>query len=226
MNWNIKILFVAATLLTGCGVDNPEKPPVVIPPKPEIAESVVPTARAIADTNERLRNTIEEQEDTIQVQQQEIDRALAIAEAIRSKLETDIPIEKVDAANLIQELEKIRGTNLWLKEQNSKLTAENKEIAALARKNELLATKKDEETKAWESAYAIQTQSIVQLSDIVDQKDDVIADRDKEVKKLTKKAASAGVYRSWVIGLASSFIVWTILKNVLMIYFPGFKGRI
>lgn len=227
MKYNANILIAAlAVVMTGCGVDNPEKPPVVIPPKPVVAESVAPTVRAISDTNERLRNTIEKQEDTIRLQQEEIDRALAIAESIRSKTESDLPVDKVDAANLVEELKKVRGTNLWLKEQNDSLTKENAEMAKLAHDAELLAIQKDEESKAWESAYATQTQSIIQLSETVDQKDKVIKARDKKIDSLIKKAASAQVYKNWVIGLVSAFAIWTITKNILMIYFPSFKGRI
>jgi hypothetical protein len=48
----------------------------------------------------------------------------------------------------------------------------------------------------------------------------------KSLEKEKIKSARATVYKNWVYGLVGGFLLWIVIKNILMIYFPMTKFRI
>ena len=127
-------------------------------------------------------------------------------------------VEK-DATDLIDELSKVKSRNMFLE-------LENTDLSKLKDEQELnLENMKNSLTKA-EGLVIGKENEANELRTQNDFLGKNLATKNKENEKLVKEAATANVYKHaiwWAIGL---FLLYTILKNVLMIYFPAIRFRV
>lgn len=212
------LLFLASISLIGCA-SHTVSTDVSIPKAPPVVEKVSPVISKISDSNRTLEIKIKEQSKTISDQNHDIADALKRAEDIKKQLEDQKQVKVEDANDLVANLKIVHTRNLFLETQNSSLEQTNKDQAVIIENGIKVAAEKDAEVST------LRQQS--------DQKDQIINKQKEDIKKLTqerdkaeKQAASAKVYRNWIWGLVGGFILWTIIKNILMVYLPSTKFRI
>jgi len=228
---SILLITALAISLIGCG--NDDILPIVIPTPPPKKESVVPQLNKIeggidstVSENVKIENKIEEQRKELSIQHLEILEAIAKAEYLENILLSNSPTSKSESINFIDRLKKIEARNLFIEKQNSelkKIQQDQLEILKNTKNDVVIAHAKliDKEQEA---------------SNLRDQNDFLAKNLSSnllEAERLKKnleneriKSAKSSVYRNWVIGLISGFILWVVIKNILMIYFPMTKFRI
>ena len=101
-----KLIVLVSLLLVSCCQKTTTTDRTDLPPAPPVRESIIPNIDKIEESNRQLRQTVAKQDKTIVLQRDEIDRAILLAEQIRKNLAESLPVEEVDAANLIAELNK------------------------------------------------------------------------------------------------------------------------
>jgi hypothetical protein len=152
-------------------------------------------------------------------QKANIENAMKQAENIRKQLSEKIEVKEQDAVDLINNLKTVHTRNLFLETNNGELVKINTDLQNQLEDAKTIAAKKDDE--------------VSNLRQIDSQKNKIIDDQNLELIKIAKerdsavvKASKSTVYRNWVWGLIGGFLLWTILKNILMIYMPTTKFRI
>ena len=215
------LIALGCITLIGCATT----PSTIIPPAPQKVESALPevkkasaTVDAGIKTNLNVGQKIKEQTQTIKDQRESIDNAIALADSLKVKLDNKTLVEK-DATDLIDELSKVKSRNMFLE-------LENTDLSKLKDEQELnLENMKNSLTKA-EGLVIGKENEANELRTQNDFLGKNLATKNKENEKLVKEAATANVYKHaiwWAIGL---FLLYTILKNVLMIYFPAIRFRV
>lgn len=224
-------LFVPLFLIFGCAKTS--TPPVNIPPPPPQRESVLPHLNKIHSgidgsikTNIQIEDQIKKQKQEVLNQRLDISEAIIQAEKLKNKIENNESVFKQDIISLIDVLKKVETRNLFLEKQNEELETKRKEQAEILRitKDDAVITYKkliDKENEVSE----LRTQNGF-LSSSLSKKNVEVENLKKQIEKEKVKSAKSSVYKNWVIGIVAAFVLWTILKNVLMIYFPMTKFRI
>lgn len=198
-------------------------PPVAIPVPPQQTESVVPGVNEIDNgindtvkTNYELENTIKSQTTSIDEQRSDLERAMVLADKVKSKMSSDYII--ID--ELIDILEDIDDSNILLKEQNGDL----KDIQII--QSEILTRTKTMVVDVLDKLYKrdseideLRTQNEF-LGNNLKSKNSESEDLKKKLSKEKIKSAKSSVYRNWIWGLVGGFVLWTIIKNLIMIYSP------
>ena len=218
---NYILVMLGCIFLVGCATT----PSTIIPPAPQMVESALPEIKNVSNnvnsgivTNTNAGVKLAEQSQTIKDQMEDIDTAIALANDLKHKLDAKTLIE-TDVTNLITELTKVKTRNMFLELQNNdlsklktqqELNLENMKVS-LAKAEGLIMGKDTE-------ANELRTQNEYLSKNL--------ALKNKENEQLIKVSASAKVYEHWIWGLVGGFILYTILKNVLMVYFPMLKFRV
>jgi hypothetical protein len=225
------VMFFTILYVFGCGPK--EIPKAIIPPPPKKTESVLPNIKKldsdivkIIDNGNKLGSKIEESKNIVSEQKISILEALAQAEKIKEKALANVAISELEALNLIKELKKVESRNLFLETQNNQLRIlkdEQEQILKIIQ-NTLNATQQQVIYKE-EEASQLREQNKY-LADSLSLKNNESDKFKKLLQKEKEISASAKVYKNWVIGLISGFILWTIIKNILMIYLPTTKFRL
>lgn len=218
------VIFLISTFFLSCGV----KPsPSIIPPPPTKVESVVPSLKTVSKgiddsiiENVKLSNKIEEQKNSVSEQKIAILDAISQAEKIKEKSLANQAISEVEAINLITQLKNVQSRNLFLETQNSELsTIKN-------RQDQLLQDVKNKSSETLQKLLAkegetdnLRTQNDFLGKNLV-MKNSELQSLQSNLEKEKVKSARAEVYRKWILGLVSAFVLWTVIKNVLMAYSP------
>jgi hypothetical protein len=218
-------------LLFGCARDI--TPPMAIPVAPIKKESVVPHFNKISvgidstiKSNLKIENKIKDQHKELSIQQLAILEAIAQADKFKEILLSNKCISDIESVNFVNNLKSIETRNLFIEKQNielEELRKEQSEILKMTKEDASITYRKllDKE----QEAISLREQNDYLGKNLIAKNNEVEQLR-KDLEKEKIKSAKATVYKNWVIGLATSFILWLIIKNVLMMYFPMTKFRI
>ena len=225
------ILFLLGFLvLSNCA---PRAIPVLIQPSPKSTESVKPSLDKVNQgidntikSNSQISNELGIQNDQITNQSIVIEDAALQAKKIKEKSIAKQLVTEEESDNLILQINKINDTNIFLDNQNNELIKlKDFQLTLLDNAKSdgqetviKLIGKEDE-------ALQLRTQNQF-LSSNLEIKNKEVGDLEKQVDKEKQHAAKSDVYRNWIWGLLAGFIIWTILKNVLMVYLPTTRFRL
>lgn len=210
-------------------VNNPNDVPTA-PPK---VESVIPHVVTVdnkldklKESNVKLEEKIKNQNKTILDQKMALQNAIVQAEKLKEKILANEALQEIDALNIIEQLNRAGERNLFLEKQNEELEKIRKEqdlllVETKNKLNDAIIQLTLKETEA--SNLRLQNEY---LSNLVTKNQDSIKTLNEQLDKSNAKAATASVYKRWVIVIVAIVIAWIILKNVLMIYFPAVKFRV
>lgn len=208
------IAMIAGILALSSCAPKVYKSNVVTPPSPPKTESVTPDLKVINATSKELRTIVVEQDRMIESQKVDLEDAIAYADKIKLQLENNQPINQDDLENLKEKLEDAKARSDALKVENVALKLKINELENIVERATEKSNKKDGEVDQLRSNEKVLKEQVATL----EQEKNAIAD---ERDKLTKKLASASVYKNWVIGLVIGYVAWLIIKNIIMIYFPA-----
>jgi hypothetical protein len=232
MNAKKYILSLLACLIASCA-------PTVVKPSPSIptpiaeAQSVKPTVEKIqgsvdkvVEDNQELKATTKEQSQVILTQKVKIAEAIAQSKRIEDKAKAKELISEIEALELTTNLQEVS-------KENEKLEIKNVEFGkSVARQGEELYILRMEARQAMQEIEAKENEASSLRKDNTQLAKDLTA-RNVDVEKMQKQviksetaAAKANVYKHWIWGICGLFALWTIIKNVLMVYLPTTKFRI
>ncbi len=217
-------ILIVAVVFSSCDT---RLQPAIIPPAPPKVESVVPTFnkvdKGIKDTlaeNVKFGEKIKEQHKVVQEQKAGIEEAITQAEKIKEKAAANTQISEVEVINLIDKLHTVQSRNMFLENQNTDLTKIKDDQEKIIKDAELESSNALQKLFAKENeASSLRSQNIF-LGDQLTTMNTEVAKLQTDLETEKVKSSNAGVYKHWVIGLISSFVLWTIIKNILMIYSP------
>ncbi len=225
-------LLIGTFLMFSCGTD------VVpasksIPTAPVKTESVKPSLEKVKDgigkavtENSKVSEKLNNQKSTISNQKDVIENALKEAKAIEEKLKLKQSITEAEVTSLKLKIEQIKSENSKLLESNGALSENVRYLMHVldsTRKDAGITSGKLDATESELTILRDQNKTIG--NDLAARNKDVEA-MQKQVLKSEKAAAKANVYKHWIWGIVGVFVVWTIAKNILMIYFPATRFRI
>jgi hypothetical protein len=202
---------------TSCVSRAPTPTPIVQVVPPTIQKDTTPQVQKIVESNVKLQESVRVQKDTITKQTGVILDAMETAVDLQKQLEGTAP--QIIATNLVAKLDDVKTRNMFMETTNADLQKQIDLQRRVADEAVALALMKDQESREWQSNNKTKD-DIIQKVGV--ERDKAIQDREK----FKGQAEKSGVYKFWVIMLASIFIGWTILKNVMMIYFPMIKFRV
>lgn len=218
------IILILSGLLIGCNLNNPTPitPPIVKP-----TESVIPSYKKVESgidttnqTNIKLEQKIKEQQQTVTDQKFAIEEAISDVEKLKNKIISNEIITELETTNLIDKLKKVEVRNLFLETQNTELSHVREDLQKTLdmlktdsdKVYDQLVSKENETTQLREQSEYLSKNLNLKNKEVESLKDDVTKEK--------VKSATANVYRKWIIGLVSGFVLWTIIKNIIMIYSP------
>lgn len=224
MKWLLS-LFFCLFLAVSCAP--PQAPEYSRPNVPQKTESVLPdidstkeSVTSALNENRQLKRELDRSETIIKEQGTDIEKALGSAERMLKDLKSDIALKETEMVGLIEHINKVKTNNSHLAQQNAIL------LFDLASQEENLKVAQDRITKAQERAINKENEanSLRLLLDGEIEKNAQLDKSNKDLKKESEKnavkAATAGVYRNWVISLAVGFVAYLILKNVAASVWP------
>lgn len=231
MNIKLISLLVPTLLVVGCG--RITTPPKIIPPSPPKTESVIPHVKKVGEgidqtikENIKLSEKLKEQKKIVFDQKVSITDALAQAEKMKEKAIAKEIITELEATDLVSKLKNVQDRNMFLETSNTELTTiktdQEKILQDLKNKNletAIKLTEQESENKTLRGQNDYYKQS---LSEKNNEAETLKSDLAKEKVKSSRNA----VYRNWIIGLVVGWLLWTVAKNVLMVYFPATRFRI
>jgi hypothetical protein len=224
-------ILIPCFLIFGCARD--VTPPVAIPVAPPIRQSASPqfikVSKGIDDTiksNYKIEEKVKQQLQEILNQRINITETITNTEKLKNQLKDYSDISNEGPTNIIDGLRKIEARNLFLEKQNGELSSLQKEQA------EILRMTKDDATITYrklldkeQEANDLRSQNSFLGKNLLI-KNGEVQQLQKDLEKAKIDAAKAKVYKYWVWGLVGGFVLWTIIKNVLMIYMPTSRFRI
>lgn len=218
-------------LIFGCARDI--TPPIAIPVAPHKMESAVPTFTKVNSgidntirVNDKLGSKIREQKEQFKIQQLDISETLKNAEELLNILSVYSCVPDNEIVSVIDGLHKIEIRNLFLEKQNDELEAIRKE------QEEILKMTKEDATITYRRLIDKENEADIlrdqndYLGKNLQNKNDEVANLQKILKNKEVDLARANVYKYWVWGLVAAFVLWNIIKNVLMMYNPMTRFRI
>ena len=225
------LILLSIFYIFGCSPKDPHI--AIIPPPPKQTESVLPNIKKLddqivktIDNNNKLGAKIEESKNAVSEQKLSISEALSQAERIKEKSLAKVAISELEALNLIKELKKVEARNLFLEIQNNELYLLKEEQQKILDIVQITLAKTEQQVVSKEEeVYQLREQNKY-LSDNLISKNNETGNLKKLLQKEKEISASAKVYKHWIIVIVSIFIIWIILKNILMMYFPATKFRI
>lgn len=220
-----KILILSVFFLASCAKD--VSPTVNLPPTINKEESVIVSADKIEskvketeNKNKELADTIQQQSHIVFQQRLEIEDALAQAEKLKNKIESDQVITELETTSLIDKIKQVQTRNLFLENKNKELESiKNEQSTSLKELIEDVNDAKQKIILKEKETDSLREQNGYFRAQITDNIDD-IKNLQKQLDKQKQISAKASVYRNWIIGLVVAFVLWTIVKNIIMIYSP------
>jgi hypothetical protein len=222
---SVLTMLIPCFLMFGCAKDI--TPSNIIPPAPKATASVLPSMNQVntgidntIKENLKLEQKLKEQKEVVLEQKIEIVEAIAQAEKMKQKVIANEVISELETTNLIDQLKKVETRNLFLETKNTELSSVKDEQDKLLKELKTNSSETLQKLLAKEDeAYNLRTQNDY-LGTLVTNKNSEVTALQKALEKEKVKAATAGVYRNWIIGIVSGFVLWTIVKNIIMIYSP------
>lgn len=212
-------------LIVGCAKDSSQ--PSIIPPPPKSTESVLPTMHIVDSgidntikENIKFDQKLKEQRQIVLDQKIAISEALSQAEKIHDMVLANDTIKEIDAVNLITQLKKVEARNLFLETKNIELVTVKDDQEKLLKNLKVVSNDALQKLTAKENEASELRSQNDYLGKNLNNKNQEVETLKKLLEKEKIKSATSGVYRNWIIGLVSGFILWTIIKNIMMIYFP------
>jgi len=217
--------------ISGCAPTN--IPRAIIPEAPKQTESALPNVKktkinvdeTIIGSN-KIGSKIDENKQTVFEQRISIIESLSQAQKIKEKTLANIAVTELDAINLINEIKKVEDRNLFLETQNLdlfNLRYDQAKILMVIKetldKTEDQVIFKDEEVRQLREQHSY-------LSHNLDIKNNESENLKKLLSKEKEVSASAKVYRNIIWIISGVWLLWTVAKNILLIYFPTSKFRI
>lgn len=207
-------------VLTGC-----PQPPKAIPVNPSTVDRVAPKVERIHSTTKEIGVNHKSAEEKLKIQESDlaeqkkaiVDTRLKV-EDLAKKLPDDSPLKK-DADALVTSLKKLEDRNTLLEKRNG-------ELVILNDSQKKLLEKLEKEINDLKTNAILKDNEVSELRKQSDQYSKKVTDLEKDLSKAKVSAAKAGVYRNWILGIVSAFVLWTIVKNVLMIYLPTTRFRL
>ncbi len=209
------LCIITAFCFVGC---SNQTTPINIAPK---AASVMPDVRkANADVgsvvmdNVRLADKITEQKQTV------MDQKIAISEAISTvEKMKGVEVTEIQRTSLVDTLKRVESRNLFLEGQNGELsTITSGQEKTLADLQSSLITVQGKVAAKESEADSLRANLITSNNELGTTK--------KALEKSQQQAASAQVYKNWIIGLSIGFALWLVIKYILMAYNLLMKFRI
>lgn len=224
------LVLAFSMLIINC---NPKNPPVNIPPPPKQSETVVPHLHKVEtgvdssiEQNSKMDEKIKQQKTNVKEQQLTIEETIAYSEKLRERIKSNQAIYEIEVLNILNGLKKIQTRNLFLEKQIDEMDliiSNQSTILAKTKKDVEITYKKliDKENETTELRSQNQF-----LSENLKIKSVEVEKLKENLNKEKEKTANAKVYKTWVIWIIVGIVVWIILRNLLMIYFPATKFRI
>lgn len=227
------VIFPALFLLIGCSTTPPIPSSPNIPTPPSKVESSMPkliksmeSVELLKNENTKLESNLKSQLLILQEQREFIDHVITDAKIIREKLLANEPVSELELQAVLKNLDNIQ-------EKNRKLELDTNALISIVDTQSNIITQTKSElggallliTKKEEEATVLRNQ-VEHLGQVAKTNHSQLIGMQKELDKQKVKAASAGVYKNWIIGLVVVVILWIVIKNILMIYFPSTKFRI
>lgn len=233
------ILLMITLVMLSCGTKDVQES-ITLPTPPVATKSVQPQLTKVQDNietiiskNEVSKLKFQDQSKTIEAQKVKIVEAIVHSERIKEQAKSKQLLAELDAMKLSTSLLEIRDLNVMIGDKNKSLEGSLFEVNELlqltrsgARQTMQELQIKEAETNTLRDQNDFLAKNLTARNTDVKTLQGTIKSLQAKIEKLTKQAASAGVYKNWIIGLASGFLLWTILKNILMVYFPATKFRI
>lgn len=218
-------LFSCGPQLADSDANIPTPPPKIESSQPEIKDTDKNISDA-KDVNTKISEKIQRSKEEFQKQKLNLEEAIAKAEKLKEKALSKKLITEIEMMDLISQLEKSKDRNLFLEEQNedSEKFIETQR-KSLQEADENIQKVSDKNIKLENNNETLRSQN-KDLGERIINQDEKIRKANKDILKLEKEAASAKVYRNWIWGIAGAFVVYTIVKNILMYYFPNMRFRI
>ena len=226
------IILASSILLASCAV-NTVNSKTDIPAPPTQTESLRPNIDKteenigiISNQNQSLKDKIKDEGDIIDAQKIDISSSIEQADNIKNQISSKKAVTIKQATDLVDELKKIEARNLFLEKENdtlSKLSQSQKETISTT---STIVTELSRKISANENELSILRSQNSNLSIIIKSRDKDVQALQIDNHKLTITASSASVYKHWIIGIVAAFVLWTIIKNVLMIYLPTSRFRL
>jgi hypothetical protein len=218
-----------AVLFVGCKPTVPPNPP----PLPHKVESAVGDIQNVSKNvdgaillADRMKDNVGETGSILSRQNLTIEDNVNNLEKLR---------QKVVASQKVQEAEVVHVKNglLLVGENNKNIQVKNDGLQKqLAEQRSVLERTKGDVSKSYvkmiekeREANELRTQAEF-LHNLLKSKDTEKEKLKAELEKEKVKSAKASVYRNWIFGIVGAFVLWIVVKNVLMIYFPLTRFRI
>lgn len=196
------------------------------PKIPVVPTSPTATASAVEDMentqtgidsslseNEKIKEKLRRQQEIINNQKNEIDKAIARAKIIEQKAKENEQISADEAFQLVDQLNKVRDRNMFLEIEAEKMAKINEN------QNKILAKTKEDAQETLKKLLAKENEA-KELREQNDYLSKNLQTKNDEVLMLTKNLATAKVYKNWVIGLAIAFALYFIITVAIKIYKP------
>lgn len=174
----------------------------VIVPSLEVVSHTVKRSELI---NNKTSSVINDQSKAITLQKLDIEQSIIQAESIKDKVASNSVITPVEAKTLVDLLQNVKSRNLFLEQHNIELKTLNNDQSIN------LQTLNGDLKEAIDKAIL---------------KEKETDELRQALEKEKRISASAKVYRNWIWCIVGGFILWTIIKNLLLIYFPAIRFRV
>ena len=226
------IILSSSILLASCGV-NTVNSKSDIPTAPIKTESLRPNIDKteenigiISNQNQSLKDKIKDEGDIIDAQKVDISSSIQQAGNIKKQVSSKKAVTIKQATDLVDELKKIEARNLFLEKENNALAKLSQSQKETISTTSSVVTELSRKISANENELLTLRSQNSDLAKIISSRDKDVQSLQTDNQKLTVSSASAGVYKHWIIGIVAAFVAWTIIKNVLMIYFPTSRFRL
>ena len=209
------LILLASVSLVSCGTKIPviSNAPIVAPSAVHDMENTQNGIDSSLGENEKIKEKIKKQQEIINGQKNEIDKAITRAKIIEQKAKINEKINQEEAFLLVDQLNKVRERNMFLELEATKMAEINENQSKILEKTKADAKETLKKLLVTENeANELRTQNEYLAKNL--------QEKNNEVLKLTKELSSAKVYKNWVIGLASAFVLYFILTLVIKFYKP------
>jgi hypothetical protein len=217
--FSILAMLGACTPTTVTPMNIPKGVPVAESARPRMEETQKGIDRSI-EQNIKAQEKIKAQNQALIEQRINISEALIQAEKIKEKALAQQAVTELEAVNLVNELKKIETRNLFLEKENKALGEGiyNQVLVLESTRNharetmfKLIEKEKEAESRKAREEHLEKSVTLLETANTKLQKDN---------NNLTKEAASAKVYKRWVIVLAVGSFLSLIGYILLRTYVP------
>lgn len=168
--------------------------------------SVKKTASKVDDAikqNTVMDGQVKANKETVLKQRTELDAAILEGQKLKEKLAKECHSKDIDISKLNAALIRARELNTALEKENKDLTNTVALTAGLLEEARTTVKQLIQEVQALESTELSLRFQLEGANKNLGEKDKYIESLENDKDGLIKKAASSGVYKNWVIGLAS-----------------------